>query len=341
MPMNQSAWLLLLSLLATAAATTAATLYVIRVLKRRAILDRPNERSSHTVPTPRGGGWGVTPVVLIAWIGLAFLEPADTDFVPMLTSSAAILAAVCWWDDLRDLPALVRFFVQILAVSVGLSALSSDALVFQDLFPLWLDRFAAGFAWLWFLNLFNFMDGIDGITGTELATVGAALATTILLSGLTPGLAPYALVLAGAGLGFLVWNWHPAKVFLGDVGSVPLGYLTGWLLIASAAAGLWLPALILPLYYLADATITICRRLLRGEKIWRPHREHFYQQAVRKGLNHAQAVGQILVCNLVLAGAALASLTVGAWALIPAVTAVLILIWRLATPASPERLERA
>jgi UDP-N-acetylmuramyl pentapeptide phosphotransferase/UDP-N-acetylglucosamine-1-phosphate transferase len=101
-------------------------------------------------------------------------------------------------------------------------------------------------------------------------------------------------------LGFLYWNWDKAEVFLGDVGSIPLGYLLGWLLLATAAAGQWEAALILPLYYVADASLTLIRRLLRGKRIWRAHREHYYQRAVQRGLSHAAVVKRILACNVLL-----------------------------------------
>ena len=106
----------------------------------------------------------------------------------------------------------------------------------------------------------------------------------------------------GAAIGFLVWNWSPARIFLGDVGSVPLGYVLGFLLLDLAIRGWWKIALILPLYFLADATITLARRLLRGERVWQAHREHFYQQAVRRGLGHAAVVKRVIAADLMLIG---------------------------------------
>jgi UDP-N-acetylmuramyl pentapeptide phosphotransferase/UDP-N-acetylglucosamine-1-phosphate transferase len=155
----------------------------------------------------------------------------------------------------------------------------------------------SGVAWLWFVNLFNFMDGIDGLAGSETAAIGlgAVLLASIGAVGVVPG--ALGLVLVGAALGFLLWNWQPAKIFLGDVGSIPLGYLIGWLLLALAAQGHWVAALLLPGYYLADASLTLARRLMRGERIWQAHREHFYQHAVRQGRSHAQVVLAISITN--------------------------------------------
>ena len=122
------------------------------------------------------------------------------------------------------------------------------------------------------------------------------------VAGLIPVTALLAAAILGGALGFLLWNWSPAQIFLGDIGSVPLGYLTGFLLIDVAARGHWKIALILPLYFLADATITLLHRLLQGERIWQPHRRHYYQQAVRRGLGHAAVVRRVIAANLLLIG---------------------------------------
>ncbi|MBT7356609.1 MAG: UDP-N-acetylmuramyl pentapeptide phosphotransferase, partial [Rhodospirillaceae bacterium] len=124
-------------------------------------------------------------------------------------------------------------------------------------------------------------------------------------SGEVPGL--YAIAIVGVTVGFLKWNWHPAKVFMGDVGSVPLGFLLGWLLLGMAADGYWVAALILPAYYLMDATTTLVRRALAGEKVWQAHREHFYQKAVQRGLSHATVSRAVLSLNSVLVVAAIMS----------------------------------
>ena len=134
--------------------------------------------------------------------------------------------------------------------------------MFQGWLPAALDMAAAALLWVWFVNLYNFMDGIDGIAGSETAAIGIGLALFAIAGiGNDPALAAPAAVIAAAAIGFLVWNWAPARIFLGDVGSVPLGYLLGFLLLAAASRGHWKLALILPLYFLADATITLLRRL--------------------------------------------------------------------------------
>jgi UDP-N-acetylmuramyl pentapeptide phosphotransferase/UDP-N-acetylglucosamine-1-phosphate transferase len=288
-------WALLLAALVFLA-TVAGTRAILPYLIRRAVMDLPNERSSHTVPTPRGGGVAVMACVLLGWLASSLLD-ASPPHLLLISGLAALLALISWLDDRKGLGPLLRLLVQAACVGLGLYALPPGP-VLQGWLPFALDRAFAGLAWLWFLNLYNFMDGIDGITGVETASLGIGIALLSALGGLEGlGLLPPALVLAAASLGFLVWNWHPARIFLGDAGSVPLGFLLGWLLLILAAQGLWAAALILPAYYLADATITLVRRLLKGEKVWQAHRSHFYQKAVQSGWSHAQVSQRILLAN--------------------------------------------
>jgi UDP-N-acetylmuramyl pentapeptide phosphotransferase/UDP-N-acetylglucosamine-1-phosphate transferase len=290
----------LLALIA-AALSVGAVWLVERWLRARALLDHPNDRSSHSVPTPRGGGLGLLAAALplLAWAGLS------GEGLPwaMLAGGAA-LAALSWWDDVRPLPAVPRLAGH-LAACFGVLALAPlPGPVFQGIVPDWLDLLAAGLLWGWFVNLFNFMDGIDGISGVETVALGTGLAAVAGAAGVALPVAP-PLILAGAAAGFLVWNWHPARIFLGDVGSVPLGYLLGGLLLMLAAQGAWAPALILALYYLADASLTLLARLARGRPVFEAHREHAYQVAVRAGLSHARVSAFVAVVNAALVTLAL------------------------------------
>lgn len=292
------------------AAVAALTGLVRAALMRHGVMDRPNERSSHAGAVPRGGGIAVTGVLLVAWLAL-WLWDACHGCGPLFWVAlvgALGLAIVSWLDDLRgDLSTLVRLAAQIAAVGTGIASLPGDALVFQGALPPLADHALAAVLWLWFVNLFNFMDGIDGISGVEGTSLGLG-AFLLALLGLAPvGLGPLGLALAGVSLGFLLWNWNPAKIFLGDVGSVPLGYLAGWLLLALAAAGAWQAALLLPAYYLADATLTLTRRLLTGRRVWKAHREHFYQRVVAASWSHGRTAALIAGHNLLLIGLAVAS----------------------------------
>ena len=317
-------WLALLAVcVAVTVATWVATWAVLRSLIRFRVYDTPNARSSHEQPKPRGGGLALVPMLLIAWIAAAAWFGATLPGFWVVVSAAAVLAGVFWIDDLKNLPVFLRLAVQALAVGLGIAAMDGAGQVFQGLLPPLLDRLATALLWLWFVNLFNFMDGIDGIAGVEASSLGLGL---VLVGAVAawPGIhVALPALLVAAMLGFLAWNWAPAKLFLGDVGSVPLGYLLGWLLLSAAANGAWAAALILPLYYLADATITLIKRALRGAKVWRAHREHFYQRAVQGGASHAWVAGQVLTCNVILA--ILAAVATGArpW---PAVAAAAIAV---------------
>ena len=291
-----SAWLLVAL---AAGVAFASTWFGIRLLlpwlKRRAILDRPNERSSHKVPTPRGAGLAMMAVLLPTLAIVLLSRGADALALALWLGAAALLTAVSWMDDRRGLGALPRFAAQFVAVALVLFATGFAGLAKQLGLPAGLAAILLALAWVWFVNLYNFMDGIDGIAGIETVCLSVGL-----MAVNWPQPDPVSAAIAGAALGFLLWNWPPARIFLGDVGSVPLGFLIGSLLLVLAADGHWASALILPLYYLADATLTLLRRALRGEKVWRAHREHYYQRATQGGLSHAQVSLSVLGCNAVL-----------------------------------------
>jgi UDP-N-acetylmuramyl pentapeptide phosphotransferase/UDP-N-acetylglucosamine-1-phosphate transferase len=179
------------------------------------------------------------------------------------------------------------------------------------------------------------MDGIDGIAGAEAIAVAFGYAAVAAVAGRETPLAELALVLAAASGGYLVWNWHPARVFMGDSGSIPVGFLIGWLMIDLACRGSWAAAIILPLYFAADATITLLKRLRRGEKPWQAHRQHFYQRAVLGGATPPAVVWRISAANAALIALALLSLR---WPLVSlagaagVVALLLIDLQRLASP---------
>ncbi len=299
--------LLVLVFGACLAVAALATRLALGVLTRRGIVDQPNHRSSHDRPVPRGGGWGVVLAVLPAW-ALLGLYGNGGPAIPALIAGSLLLVGVSWRDDLHSVPAGLRLLAQALAIGLGLGALPPDVVVFQDMLPLWLDRAICFFGWLWFVNLYNFMDGIDGISAVETLSIAAGIVAIALLAGrLGAPEAALTAALAGAVLGFAVFNWHPARIFLGDVGSVPLGYLAGWLLLDLAARGEWAAALLLPAYYLADATLTLLVRSARGARVWQAHREHAYQRAVAAGWRHDRVSLLILAGNAVLIGLAIAA----------------------------------
>lgn len=271
-------------------------------LVRIGIHDTPNARSSHTVVKPRGGGLAVLAIVLPAWLLAGWLTSGSLPVT--LVGLTVFVAGVSFIDDVAGVRALWRLGAQAAAVFAGLAALDPEPLL-PELLPLWLERGTIALAWLWFVNLYNFMDGIDGITAVETGSVAAGVGLVWLVVG--PGaddvLLPW--LLAGAAVGFLWWNWAPSKIFLGDVGSVPLGFALGWLLLDLASHGALAAALILPGYYLLDATLTLILRLLRGEKVWRAHKQHAYQRAVQRGRSHAAVATRVAAVNALLIGCAL------------------------------------
>lgn len=306
------------------------------VLLRHRLLDHPNERSSHTQATPRGAGLGLLVALLPAWLALTFLIPPQSGAGEvarwLIPGSALLLAAVSFLDDIRGLSQLTRLLVQAGPVIAAVQFLPGS--VFQGLIGPFFDTVLAAIAWLWFINLFNFMDGIDGIAGVEVIAIGIAIYA--IGAAFMPIAASYGqgLAIAAAMAGFLVWNWHPARIFLGDVGSIPLGFLLGWLLLDLAASGLWQAALILPLYYLADASLTLARRLLRGAAVWQAHREHCYQVAVQRGRSHAAVARAVALANAVLVGLALIAAIptappVLAWIMLvaAAIVVALLMVW--------------
>ena len=297
-------------------ATTGVTLHF---LKRKGIVDAPNIRSSHKTPTPRGGGLAVILVILAT---STLILVGKLPGYHWLIGATLFIGLVSWIDDLNGLSAIIRLFSQFISVGCIFWLMPTSNLYFHGIFPFWLDNLIAMILWVWFINLFNFMDGIDGITVVESSSIGLGL-FLLMMSGVAQtshGL--LGLVITAAALGFVWWNWYPAKLFLGDVGSVPLGFLLGWLLLEILASLLWPVAIILPLYYLMDATITLLRRALKGERVWQAHREHFYQQAVGNGLSHARISLIIAGVNVLLIGWAFLSLSQPLLAIMGAVVCV-------------------
>jgi len=291
---------------------SAALVVLLRPLLARRALVNPNARSSHAAPTPQGGGAAVILAALatLAVIG-GFVADARETLAPLLPLGGAVilLAVVGAVDDMRPLAALPRLFLQAVAVTLVVATLPAELRVVPAV-PLALERAAECFAGLWFVNLVNFMDGIDWMTVAETVPLTAAIFAFSLAGAASPAAGLVALVLCGAMLGFAPFNRPVASLFLGDVGSLPVGLILFWLLLALAGNGYVAAALLLPLYYVADATITLVRRLVRGERITEAHRTHFYQLAVARGLPVMVVVRAVFVVNVMLA--LLAGASIGA-----------------------------
>jgi UDP-N-acetylmuramyl pentapeptide phosphotransferase/UDP-N-acetylglucosamine-1-phosphate transferase len=190
-----------------------------------------------------------------------------------------------------------RLVLQALAVAAVVFALP-DSLHIVRFLPLWLERLLLIVAGLWFVNLVNFMDGIDWMTAAEIVPISAALVALGCVGALGRDGIVVALALGGAMIGFAYFNRPTARLFLGDVGSLPIGLVTGWLLVLLAGSGHLTAALLLPLYYLADATLTLLRRLSNGERVWQAHRTHYYQRATDRGFSVTEIVARVFAVNL-------------------------------------------
>ncbi|MHB2167371.1 MraY family glycosyltransferase [Alsobacter sp. R-9] len=300
----------------TLACAAAAALVIppLMPLLRRYALARPNARSSHREPTPQGGGIAVVGVTVVTLALLAVLRPPAADEIrslAVLLASAVVLAVLGAWDDIRPLPALPRFLVQLLAVGATVAALPAEVRLLPGLLPAGIERGLLVIGGLWFVNLTNFMDGIDWITAAQFVPLSAVVVLLGVLGIAPAAAAVVAAALAGSLLGFAPYNRPVARLFLGDVGSLPIGLLAGYALVRLGGQGALASAAILPLYYLADATITLLRRLARGEKVWEAHRTHFYQRATGRGLTVSGIVTRIFAANLVLGALAIAAAFAG------------------------------
>jgi Fuc2NAc and GlcNAc transferase len=275
-------WLLLLS----SAVSWALTGFLHRYALAKNLIDIPNERSSHSVPTPRGGGVAIVAAFLAV---LPVLNGFDLLSVPVclaLAGAGAAVAVTGFLDDHGHIAARRRLLVHFGAAAWGLYWLGglSSLTVFGYALDLgWLGTVCAAVYIVWLLNLYNFMDGIDGLAGIEAITVCCSAALMVWLVAPDSNAWMLPILLAAAVLGFLVWNFPPARIFMGDAGSGFLGITLALLSVQAAGVAprlLWVWLILLGVF-IVDATVTLCRRVLRGDKFYEAHRSHAYQYASR------------------------------------------------------------
>ena len=274
-----------------------------RVALKKGIIDRPNERSSHVLPTPRGGGLAIVGTSVALQAILLWLQIINPRLAIALMVGGSSVAYIGFVDDRGSVSAGVRscvhFAAALIAVVIlgGLPALQ----VGKELLDLGVvGSLIAIVAVVWVLNLFNFMDGIDGIAGSEAVFVTGAGALLGLVAGIVPGISVAALVTCGASFGFLVWNWPPAKVFMGDVGSGYLGYVIAVLALASAVHNpvMLFAWLILGGAFFCDATATLLRRFFSGKRLSEAHRSHVYQKMARGWGSHKRVTLLVWSINI-------------------------------------------
>lgn len=280
----------------------------------RSILDVPNERSSHSRPTPRGGGLAIALAASAGFVAEYLLGLLPADMLAALLGGGGAVAIVGAMDDRAPVAAPIRLAVHFAAAVWALLWLGGLPAISTGQLSLELGPFGYLLGVLtivWTLNLFNFMDGIDGIAASEAVFVACGGAALVALGGYFSGSAAAGLVVGAASLGFLCWNWPPAKIFMGDVGSGFLGFVLGVVALGAvrddaAAPLIWL---LLGGAFLVDATVTLARRLARRERVYEAHRTHAYQWLARRWASHRRVTLIVIALDLVwlLPAAALAT----------------------------------
>jgi Fuc2NAc and GlcNAc transferase len=261
----------------------------------------PNERSSHTIPTPHGGGIAI----VVTWIiGLTYFFMRDSlpTNLYIALMLGVLISIVSFFDDIYELSAKLRLIVQGLIAILGIlviGGLNNINLIFFSIDNQIVTNLFAFFLIIWFINLYNFLDGIDGYAGSQSIFLG--IAGYFIFGG------EHFLVLVVASLGFLVFNWHKAKIFMGDVGSTMLGYTIAIFTLyyqnnsSEDISGLLVWILLFSLYWV-DATLTLYRRFKTKNKLTEAHKEHFYQRLNQSGWKHDQVVLGAMTINLVILG---------------------------------------
>lgn len=302
-----STGLLVLLLLLVAAASAVLVGRLIVYLNQRKIVDTPNDRSLHQGSVPRGGGLVIAAILVVSLLVMATISARYEVFTGLALCVLA-WAGLSWWDDQHDLSPRRRLIFQILFAVLTIMAfgyvpqvqLNADVTI--QLYGFGAVLTFVGLMWL--ANLYNFMDGMDGLAACQSIIASITLAFWFWQAG-DPHLSLICLLLAASCYGFLWWNWHPAKIFMGDVGSVTLGAFFG-VMIVFASNRYEIPVISFVLLFgvfVFDASITILRRILRREKFWLPHRSHYYQRLAICGFDHAKIVIGLtllmLICSLI------------------------------------------
>lgn len=280
---------------------------VYRLLERQGIVDRPNARSSHSTPTVRGGGLAI--VITIALSALWVDARIGATPLVWFVGATVMLAVVSFFDDLKGVPAIVRFGTHALAAVIALHALGWPVLAIA-VSPEWsftlpfAISLLVGFLWLaGYTNAFNFMDGINGIAAGQavLAATGYCVVACAAGAAWTDAPVLFSAAIAGAAAGFLPHNFPKARMFMGDVSSAPLGFLLAadalWI---ASTYGMWLliPLALLNANFVLDTGITLARRILRGERWYDAHREHFYQRLTRAGRSHRFVTSWVIALQI-------------------------------------------
>jgi len=313
-------------------ATSIVTCFLVYSLPAFGLVDVPDKRRAHHKTTPRGGGLAI---VIVLIIGFGYYEYFSTK---TLVNSVRILpllftiATISFLDDLSSISIFIRLIFHIICSIFAIILFLPSALLLYNLLPPYVDFVICLIGLISFLNIYNFLDGIDGISCAESIHLSMTILVLCYLKSdiiiNVNSIIILNVIILASSMSFLIFNWYPAKIFLGDIGSISLGFVLGLcLLTISASSGhLLIASFIASLYYIADGGGTILIRLFNKEKIWQPHLKHFFQKAVRNGKNHKEVVSRIIICNLLLMILAIISLYFPLLAIILAISVVAITI---------------
>ena len=280
--------------LTTFLATYFFTLLAKNNFHKLGFVDIPNSRSNHKIPVSLGGGMVVVPIIILG----GYFYKVNFSLLGYLVTT--ILFFISLLDDIKNINALLRLALHMCCIFFYVHNYLAERI--EDLFP-FLNNIVVYTMYAvtvisitWFINGFNFMDGIDGITSIQVLHIIISL--TILEIFILNNIENFYFIILGTMLGFLIFNWHPAKIFLGDSGSIPLGFLMAYLLLEFSLKGYWASALILTMYYFFDTTITLFKRIIKGRKFWKSHNEHFYQTFVKSGKSHREVCFFIILISV-------------------------------------------
>lgn len=271
---------------------------------RYSLIDTPNERSSHTVPTPRGGGVSITVAIILAAIILTIVGWIPIKIGVSILGGLSIVAIVGWLDDHKDIPALWRGVLYLIAAAWSVMLIGGmERIKFGvDVIDIGvMGSILAIIGTSWLTNLYNFMDGTDGIASVQAITTGV-FGGILFWFNEQYGLSTLCFIIASSCCGFLIWNWPPAKIFMGDVGSCVIGFVFGVLAVIGEVTSS-IPILtwfILLAIFIWDATLTLIKRVISGEKWYNPHRSHAYQRLTQLGLSHVRLAISILIINIII-----------------------------------------
>ena len=283
----------LLSATTTLIATIISFKFLLPLFIRYKFLDQPTSRSNHKAAIPLGGGLVIIPLILLNTLIFNYEWAIENILIIFLLFLVSLI------DDFRNVKASVRLSIHFLCIAVYVHFYLINEIdtyfYFSKSFEKLIIYSFLIVALAWFINAFNFMDGIDGITSVQVIFLTSSLTFLNYILGFNNSTLHYAII--GACSGFLIFNWSPASIFLGDSGSIPLGFLMTHILLDFALKGFWVASLILPMYYILDTTITLMIRVLNKEKFWKAHSQHFYQRSVRSGKSHSKVCIHVIILS--------------------------------------------